>query len=293
MPELPEVETVKRGLAPALEGASVRALHLHREGLRFPFPPNLALLAAGRRIISVARRAKYLLIELEGGQTLISHLGMSGSWRVEEVRPNAPLPPKLKHDHAVLLLERSAAAEQNGQNFRVSYNDPRRFGFLLAAETAALSSHPLLVNLGIEPLGNALSGAFLQAAFKGKKAPLKTALLNQNIIAGLGNIYVCEALWRARLSPVRAAGSLAASGQKAAAAAADLAQSIRSVLEDALASGGSHLRNYTQTDGSLGYFQHSFQVYGRAGEACRRCGELIENKTIGGRSSFYCGACQK
>lgn len=295
MPELPEVETVKRGLAPVLEGALIREAQLRRSGLRFPFPPNLAAILRGRSIQSVSRRAKYLLIGLEGGQTLISHLGMSGSWRVEPAlgqgggreanNLQAAETPPLKHDHLALYLEQREAV------FRVSYNDPRRFGFLMLADNAAVEDYPMLACLGIEPLGNALSGAFLRQAFAGKKAPLKSALLNQRIIAGLGNIYVCEALWRAELSPFRPAGDLAA--DTAAAQAENLAAAIRSVLEDALQSGGSHLRNYRQTDGSLGYFQHQFQVYGREGEACRRCGAAILRRIISGRSSFYCENCQK
>jgi len=334
MPELPEVETVKRGLAPVMEGGQIVAAQLLGPGLRYPFPPHLAAALKGRRIIAVRRRAKFLLIELSGGQTLISHLGMSGSWRIEAVQ-SAALPPAAelrKHDHVILLVRRPAGESGAGSGagsgiggaggvrsgdsagggktakdnskmpsgsapagglWRIIYNDPRRFGFLLLAATEQLPQNPLLADLGVEPLGNEFSAAYLQEAFKGRKTPLKAALLDQHIIAGLGNIYSCESLWRAQLSPFRAAGSLGESGAAAAQMAAELAQGVRSVLEDALAAGGSHLRNYVQTNGSLGGFQHNFQVYGRAGKPCRRCGAVIENKPIAGRSSFYCGNCQK
>jgi len=336
VPELPEVETVRRGLAPVMEGGEIVAAQLLRPGLRYPFPPHLAEALKGRRIIAVRRRAKFLLIELSGGRTLISHLGMSGSWRIEAAQ-SVVLPPAAelrKHDHVILLVKRPAGesgagrdagggigdaggvrsgdpagggktAEDNsrmppgsgsapaGSLWRIIYNDPRRFGFLLPADSAQLPQNPLLADLGVEPLGNEFSAAYLQEALKGRKTPLKAALLDQHIIAGLGNIYSCESLWRAQLSPFRAAGSLGESGAAAAQMAANLAQSVRSVLEDALAAGGSHLRNYVQTNGSLGGFQHNFQVYGRAGKPCRRCGALIEKKPIAGRSSFYCGNCQK
>lgn len=320
MPELPEVEIIRRGLAPVLEGGAFDKVILRRSGLRFPFPQNLAEKLQDRRVISVRRRAKYLLIDLEDGQTLISHLGMSGSWRAEQVKhgEQADFTP-LKHDHVILHLRRrqaaggadarhgerarscgapaaaaDIAAAERGENYaRIAYNDPRRFGFLLLTESDTAEQHPLLAKLGVEPLSNALSGSFLQQAFIGKKAPLKSALLNQHIIAGLGNIYVCEALWRARLSPWRAAADLSGESGFAMEAAADLSAAIRSVLEDALQSGGSHLRNYRQTDGSLGYFQHKFQVYGREGEPCRRCAALIKRRISGGRSGFYCEKCQE
>jgi len=386
MPELPEVETVRRGLAPVLEGAVIRKVELRRSGLRLPFPPGLAADLCGRSVLAVGRRAKYLLIELSGGQTLISHLGMSGAWRIEEeplpqqpalpagqageapacsgaepaengrrqeaaggadaaVRPatggtyesgragarrpaeKAPAadkaalpaaPAVLKHDHVIVHIGRftpalrpaaagarafvanAAAAAGNPaaapalvQAFRISYNDPRRFGFLTLAASATLPGHPLLARLGIEPLGNRLDGAFLQQVFAGKKAPLKAVLLDQHIIAGLGNIYVCEALWRARLSPLRPAADLVRRGRRAAEEAASLAAAIRSVLAEALQSGGSHLRNYVKVDGTFGLFQHQFQVYGREGEACRRCGAPVKRQLMSGRSSFYCAQCQK
>jgi len=287
MPELPEVETVRRGLAPVMDGALIADAQLFGPGLRYPFPPHLAEMLKGKRVIAVRRRAKFLLIELSGGETLISHLGMSGSWRIEALGAAAPPEPR-KHDHVILTVKSAS-----GALFRIIYNDPRRFGFLLPAETDRLAQNPLLADLGVEPLGNEFSAAFLQEAFKGKKTLLKAALLDQHIIAGLGNIYGCEALWRAELSPFREAGSLGEAEGAAEQMAAKLAQAVRSVLEDALAAGGSHLRNYAKTDGSLGGFQHNFQVYGRAGKPCRRCGALIEKKPIAGRSTFYCGNCQK
>lgn len=293
MPELPEVETVRRGLQPVMEGAVFEKLVFNRPGLRFPFPENLNARLQGQKIISLGRRAKYLLIEFEDGASLISHLGMSGSYRIEpDMRVAAHNPgednfhyPRSKnttHDHIVMHV----LSEHYGQR-QVIYNDPRRFGFLLLAEAGELAEHASLKDLGIEPTGNSLSGPVLAQLFKGKKITLKAALLDQKLIAGLGNIYVCEALWRAGLSPLRAAGEVAADPHLAEL----LATCIRDVIADAIVAGGSSLRDHRQADGTLGYFQHSFAVYDREGEPCRRCGAPVQRIVQNGRSSFYCAAC--
>lgn len=293
MPELPEVETVRRGLQPVMEGAIVEKLVLNRPNLRFPFAENLGERLQGQKIVSLGRRAKYLLIEFEDGASLISHLGMSGSYRIEpDLRGNSenhadenfhyPKSKNIAHDHVVMHLQTA----QYGMR-QVIYNDPRRFGFLLLAESGELEEHASLKNLGIEPTGNSLSGPVLSALFQGKKISLKAALLDQHLIAGLGNIYVCEALWRAQLSPLRPAGDIAADPHLAEL----LATCIRNVIADAIEAGGSSLRDHRQADGTLGYFQHSFAVYDREGQACRRCGATVQRIVQNGRSTFYCAAC--
>jgi len=278
MPELPEVETVRRGLARALLGARISAVETRRAGLRYPFPENLGDSVKGKIITGLERRAKYLLMILEDETILISHLGMSGSWRVEEVGQGADQPQK--HDHLIIKVA------QKQKILRLIYHDPRRFGFILLTAQSALDHHPMLRDLGIEPLSNAFSSSMLEAAFKGKKTPLKSALLDQRIIAGLGNIYVCEALWQAQLSPYLAAGGVAGD------AFDRLVHAIRDVLIRALDSGGSTLRDYAHIDGTSGYFQHQFHVYGREDMPCPRCGAPILRKTQSGRSTFYCAACQ-
>lgn len=290
MPELPEVETVRRGLAPVLEGARIAAVHLGRPALRYPFPEGFAERLAGRRVITLGRRSKYLLWEIEDGASLLCHLGMSGSFRIEGGEA-ASVPGAFalarsrdsRHDHVRFEME---------SGVQVIYNDPRRFGFMDLVPADGLASYPLFAHLGIEPLGNELSGPWLAAAFKGKRTPLKAALLDQRIIAGLGNIYVAEALWRAGLSPERLAGTLAEPGM--AAKADRLAVAIREVLTEAIAVGGSTLRDHAQADGTLGYFQHSFRVYDRAGEPCRTpgCAGVIHRTVQSGRSSFWCASCQ-
>lgn len=297
MPELPEVETVRRGLQPVMEGAVVEKLVLNRPDLRFPFPENLNERLQGQKIVSLGRRAKYLLIEFEDGASLISHLGMSGSYRIEpDLRISAPEQaqeqaddgfhyPRSKnpaHDHVVFHVQ----SEIYGPR-QVIYNDPRRFGFLLLCGPGGLADHPSLKDLGIEPTGNSLSGAVLASLFKGKKTVLKAALLDQRLIAGLGNIYVCEALWRTGLSPLRAAAEVAEDPKLAEA----LATSIREVIAEAIVAGGSSLRDHRQADGTLGYFQHSFAVYDREGEPCRRCGAPVQRIVQNGRSTFFCAAC--
>jgi len=297
MPELPEVETVRRGLQPHLEGALIERVELRRPDLRFPFPQRLAERLEGRRVTSVDRRAKYLVIRLDDGAALISHLGMSGSWRIE-MGGGAVVPGEFHyerskaeaHDHVVLHLLTAA-----GQRGRIVFNDPRRFGFLLIAEKDGLDAHPSLAGLGIEPTGNRLDGEYLSGLLRGKKTSIKAALLDQRLVAGLGNIYVCEALWRARLSPRRMAGSIAGPPGKPGVRAERLAAAIREVIMDAIAAGGSSLRDYMQADGSLGYFQHSFSVYDREGEPCQRpgCGGTVERIVQSGRSTFFCPRCQR
>jgi formamidopyrimidine-DNA glycosylase len=294
MPELPEVETVRRGLAPILVGARVRRVELRRPDLRFPFPENFAARLEGRRIVGLKRRAKYLIAPLDDGAALIAHLGMSGAFRIEleEEGPAEPLGafalPRSKnpaHDHVVLHLEGA----------RVIYNDPRRFGFMALTLEAELDSHPFFVDLGVEPLSNHFDAEILARLFEGKKTSLKAALLDQKLIAGLGNIYVCEALHRSGLSPMRPADDLVKPNGSPRKSAEKLARAIRDVLEEAVAAGGSSLRDHRQADGSLGYFQHQFRVYGRTDEACatRSCGGTITRQTQNGRSTFFCPKCQK
>lgn len=289
MPELPEVETVRRGLAPALVGAAISRVDLRRADLRFPFPKGFSKRLAGRRIVDLRRRAKYLVADLDDGNSLVMHLGMSGSFRIDDDAPGRFHHPRGKsaaHDHVVFHLE-------NGR--RVTFNDPRRFGYMLLVATKDLGAHKLLTGLGVEPLSDALDAAYLARAFAARKAPAKAALLDQRLVAGLGNIYVCEALHRAHISPLRAAGTLVAASGKPAPALARLPQAIKDVLEEALAAGGSSLRDHRQADGSLGYFQHSFRVYDREGAACPtpRCKGTIARVVQSGRSTFLCPRCQK
>lgn len=296
MPELPEVETVRRGLQPFMEGGRVAHIEQRRPDLRFPFPERFSQRLEAARVDAVSRRAKYLLIHFDNGHSLISHLGMSGSYRIETEPDAARTPGQFhrdrskaqKHDHVVFHLEMDS-----GDTSRIVYNDPRRFGFMLLSETAALESHPMLADLGVEPTGNSLDGALLSKMFSGRQTPLKAALLDQKLIAGLGNIYVCEALWRAGLSPRRLAGSITRSDGRTGARAERLADAVRSVIADAIEAGGSSLRDYVHTDGSLGYFQHSFATYDREGEPCTRCKTEIERIVQSGRSTFFCPSCQR
>ena len=289
MPELPEVETVMRGLAPALVGARIERVEQRRANLRFAFPERFIERLEGRRVEALTRRAKYILASLDSGETLILHLGMSGSFRIEEASPGLFLHKRSKlaaHDHVVLHVS-------GGR--RVTYNDPRRFGFMLLATTSQLGAHPLFADLGVEPLGGGLDAAALARRLAGKTAPLKAALLDQTVIAGLGNIYVCEALHRARLSPLRAAGSIVGARGAPKAGARRLAAAIPAILEEAIRAGGSTLRDHQGADGALGYFQHAFAVYGKEGAACPRpgCRGTITRIVQSGRSTFYCPACQK
>lgn len=291
MPELPEVETVRLGLEAAMAGARLIAIEQRRPDLRFPFPERFTERLTGRRVEALRRRAKYLIIDLDGAEVLVMHLGMSGSFRIEQAASGnrcAPMPgvaaKNSQHDHVTFDLSTGA---------RIVYNDPRRFGFMQLIPRPEFSAHPLFKNIGIEPLGDELDGAALARLFAGKTNSLKAALLDQSLIAGLGNIYVCEALHRAGLSPRRAAGSLARKDDGPSARATLLARVIREVLEEAVAAGGSSLRNHRKTDGALGYFQHSFRVYGREQEPCARCGGVVRRIIQSGRATFYCGGCQR
>ena len=295
MPELPEVETVKRGLAPSMEGEMIARLELRRVDLRFPFPGDFADRVSGRRILALSRRAKYLLIDLDDGMTVISHLGMSGSFRIEEgadiVTPGAfhvPRSKDEKHDHVVFHLETAKGP------LRIIYNDPRRFGFMDLMARNDLDLYPAFRDLGPEPVGNALSAQTLAKRFADKKQPLKSALLDQKNIAGLGNIYVCEALWRARLSPLAPAASLVTPTGRPTKKLELLVDSIRTVIAEAILAGGSSLRDHIQTDGTLGYFQHSFCVYDCEGQGCARddCSGTVRRMVQAGRSTFYCDVCQ-
>lgn len=295
MPELPEVETVRRGLAPVMEGARITRLELRRPDLRFPLPDRFSERVEGRRIIGLGRRAKYLLIDLEEGASILSHLGMSGSFRIEQ-EGQSDTPGQFhherskdgKHDHVVFHLQRPEGA------VRILYNDPRRFGFMDLFERARMDEHPSFRGLGPEPLGNTLEAAYLAARFKGKGQPLKSALLDQKVIAGLGNIYVCEALWRSGLSPERAAGTLVSEKGAPKRSLVQLVEAIRAVIAEAIEAGGSSLRDHIKTDGSLGYFQHSFAVYDQEGEPCRRpgCTGHVQRLVQAGRSTFHCSSCQ-
>lgn len=293
MPELPEVETVRRGLAPVMVGATLDRVEQRRVDLRFPFPQDFSERLEGRRVVALDRRAKYLLCRLDDGAILVMHLGMSGSFRIERddaaetpgrfLHPRAPAGP---HDHVVFHLS---------GGMRIVYNDPRRFGFMLLVADDALAAHPLFARLGIEPLSDALDGAALATGFAKRAAPLKAALLDQTLIAGLGNIYVCEALHRAGLSPRRAAGTLARRDGAPTARAKKLAWVIKEVLLEAVAAGGSSLRDHRQADGTLGYFQHSFRVYDREDEPCPKltCPGVVQRIVQSGRSTFFCPVCQR
>lgn len=286
MPELPEVETVRRGLAPAMEGARIARADIRREGLRWPFPAGLAGRLEGARVLRLGRRSKYLLADLDSGETMLLHLGMSGRMTVSGLaaahvpgRFHRAHPLPQKHDHVILHMDNGA---------RIAFNDARRFGALDLRESSTIASHPLLSRLGPEPLGNEFDGPYLAGQFKGRKAPVKALLLDQRIIAGLGNIYACEALFRAGIRPTHAAGRIAARRVDALVAA------IREVLQEAIEAGGSSLRDHRRADGELGYFQHSFAVYDRAGEACKApgCSGTVRRIIQSGRSSYYCPACQ-
>lgn len=293
MPELPEVETVRRGLAPVMEGAIVERLEVRRPDLRWPFPDRFAARMKGRRIERLRRRAKYLLADLDRDETLIMHLGMSGSFRVllgnEESSPGEFLYPRSSasiHDHVVFHLAPRAT---------VTFNDPRRFGAMLLSDTARLADHALFKGLGPEPLSEELDAAALAAACAGRKTSLKAALLDQRIVAGLGNIYVSEALHLSHLSPKKAAGVLADRKGAPTDAAKRLVPAIKKVITAAIEAGGSSLRDHRKTDGELGMFQHRFRVYDRAGVKCptRGCAGKIKAFVQNGRSTYYCPVCQR
>ncbi len=288
MPELPEVETVRRGLAPVMERARFERVRTARADLRFAFPKDFSRRLEGATVDALGRRGKYLTAGLSTGETLIMHLGMSGRFTVSaaggEARPGAfydVAATNPAHDHVEFVLD-----GPDGRA-RVIYNDPRRFGFMDLAPTADLASCRHFDGMGPEPLSNEFSATGLSAALKGRASPIKAALLDQSVIAGLGNIYVCEALFRAGVSPRRKAASVAG------ARAGRLAPAIREVLTEAIEAGGSSLKDFAASDGSLGYFQHRFCVYDRAGEGCAACGAPIRRIVQSGRSTFYCGVCQR
>ncbi|MDA5194635.1 bifunctional DNA-formamidopyrimidine glycosylase/DNA-(apurinic or apyrimidinic site) lyase [Govanella unica] len=279
MPELPEVETVARGIAPALVGRRIARVLQRRADLRIPFPAGFPERLTGRRIDAVRRRAKYLLWDLDDGQTVLVHLGMSGSFHV--LTGGAALPDEFgPHAHVVI--------ETEGGD-RLIYNDPRRFGLMTVYDPGAALLSPWLKNLGPEPLGNEFSAEGLSVALDGRRSSIKAALLDQAVVAGLGNIYVAEALFRARISPRRAAYTVAG------ARAERLAPAIRDVLREAIESGGSSLKDFVHSDGTLGYFQHRFHVYDRTGQPCVTpgCGATVQRIVQSGRSTFFCGQCQR
>ena len=298
MPELPEVETVRRGLAPVMEGARIVRVEQRRANLRTPFPQHFVERLEGTTVTALGRRAKYLLADLSSSEVLIAHLGMSGSFRIrggeDEAVPGVFHHGRDKaaaHDHVVFHLE----GPHLPTGATVTYNDPRRFGFMDLVPRADLAAHPSIAGLGIEPLGNELDGDLLGKLFAGKATPLKSALLDQKLIAGLGNIYVCEALWRAKLDPRREAGTTVTAKGGASASLVTLAEAIRAVLGEAIEAGGSSLRDHRQANGELGYFQHAFAVYDREGEPCPRpaCDGVVERVVQSGRSTFFCPRCQR
>lgn len=278
MPELPEVETVRRGLVPVLEGRTLARVETRRPDLRIAFPPRFAERLTGRRVRKLTRRAKYILAELDDGEILLMHLGMSGRFHVDLARTNSV--GSGAHDHVLFETDKGA---------RVIYSDHRRFGLMTLIAPDDVASHKLLKGLGPEPLSADFSAAYLQGALKDKKTPIKAALLDQRVVAGLGNIYVCEALYRAHVSPKRLARSLKPAEIKL------LVSSARAVLDDAIKAGGSTLRDYRRADGELGYFQHRFRVYDREGEPCltRGCKGRVKRIVQAGRSTFYCPVCQR
>jgi len=283
MPELPEVETVRRGLAPVMEGNKIARADVNRPDLRWPFPDRMAARLSGAKVLGLRRRSKYILADLDTDETLLIHLGMSGRMLISghtvgDFHRAHPAPAK--HDHVVLHM---------ADDVRITFNDPRRFGAMDLMPTSGCADHWLMRDLGPEPLGNAFNEEYLAAKLAAKNTPIKTALLDQRILSGLGNIYVCEVLFRAGINPTRKAGKISAKrvGQ--------MVPIIRDVLQEAIASGGSSLKDFRQTDGELGYFQHGFQVYDRAGETCvtPSCKKTISRIVQSGRSTFYCAQCQR
>lgn len=293
MPELPEVETVRRGLQPAMEGAAILHAEARRGDLRFPFQADFAARLTGQTVTALTRRAKYLLAELSSGDVLLMHLGMSGSFRVVDgggaATPGAFHQPRhddRAHDHVLFRMSSGAT---------VIFNDPRRFGYMKIFAGDAISDETFLKGLGPEPLGNAFDAAMLARSCAGKATSLKAALLDQRVVAGLGNIYVCEALFDARLSPKRSAATLATRSGAPTDHATRLVAAIRAVLNAAIGAGGSSLRDHRQTSGELGYFQHRFKVYDREAEPCRTdgCSGTVRRFVQNGRSTFWCPKCQK
>jgi formamidopyrimidine-DNA glycosylase len=291
MPELPEVETVRRGLQQAMEGERIAKVEVRRGDLRWPLSKTFAQRLKGKTVIGIGRRAKYLLADLSSGDVLVMHLGMSGSFHVTREQDKHlgryyhERAKRVAHDHVVFHM---------GSGTRVTFNDPRRFGSMKLVARDKLDNEPLVKGLGPEPLGNEFDAAMLARACRGKKTSLKAALLDQRIVAGLGNIYVCEALYRARLSPKRLASTIADRKGAPNDRAERLVEAIKAVLHEAIKAGGSSLRDHRRTDGDLGMFQHTFRVYDREGEPCPTpgCGGTVKRIVQNGRSTFYCPACQ-
>lgn len=298
MPELPEVETVRRGLEPVLVGRCIRRVDLARKDLRRPFPPHFAERLQGRTVTSLARRGKYLLARLDSGETWLIHLGMSGRFTIIPPTGKPRVPGEFyyeapanagsrgPHDHVIIDLE---------GGYRLVFTDPRRFGVMDLIAAGGEEAHPLIADLGVEPLGNEMNAETLAKAFRGKKAPLKAALSDQKLIAGLGNIYACEALFRAGLSPFKPAASLVTKAGAPRAGLERLVKAIREVLSEAIEVGGSTLRDYADTNGAPGGFQALFRVYDREGEPCPRpgCNGTIKRQVQSGRSTYYCQRCQR
>jgi formamidopyrimidine-DNA glycosylase len=272
MPELPEVETIKSGLAPLIEGAVIANVICNRKDLRYPLPDKFAARLKGRKIEKLSRRSKYLLLGLDNGKTLVVHLGMSG-----KLLHHKKSAPAAKHDHIIVELKDGSV---------LVFNDPRRFGMMDIVNTANMSEHKIFSHLGPEPLTAEFDGKYLADALKGRKTPIKLAIMAAEIVVGVGNIYASESLFRAHIMPTRSAGSLSCKQYEA------LAEAIKQVLEDAIKAGGSTLKDYVTSSGDSGYFQHSFRVYGRDGQPCVECHALIAKKTMSGRSTYYCSACQ-
>jgi formamidopyrimidine-DNA glycosylase len=293
MPELPEVETVRSGLEPVLRGRRFLRVEQRRKNLRFPLPEKFAERLTGRKVLRLDRRAKYILVHLDDGEVLAIHLGMTGRFSVRHQGKSAQLGDytyehgdDTKHDHLVFAMSGGAV---------VTYNDARRFGYMTLMHGADIAQDAFFRGLGVEPLSDALNPAFLAAKAQGRKTDLKAFLMDQRIVAGLGNIYVCEALFRAGLSPFKGAATLATTSGRPTAAAGRLVDRIKAVLADAIRAGGSTLRDYRQANGEIGSFQKAFGVYGREGEPCikPRCRGTVRRKTQGGRSTFYCPTCQR
>ena len=294
MPELPEVETVRRGLEPVLVGNAFARVEQRRPNLRFPLPKDFGLRLSGRRIEALDRRAKYLLARLDDGEVLVMHLGMTGSFSIDHANGEGEAPGRFahpqadapKHEHVVFHFRDGA---------QVRYSDARRFGLMDLIRADTLDSHKLFKGLGVEPLSSGFTAAWLAARLKGKATSIKAALVDQRLIAGLGNIYASEALFRARISPLKLAGSLATKSGKPTPKTEALVAAIKAVLEDAIRAGGSSLRDYSQADGSLGRFQHRFKVYDREGKKCQTkgCSGTVRRIVQGGRSTFYCPTCQR
>jgi formamidopyrimidine-DNA glycosylase len=272
MPELPEVETICRGLRQEVLGSSFTVCEVNRSGLRVPFPINLEQSLVGKKILEIARRAKYILVHLSGGMSLIIHLGMSGKILIENDKR-----PCTKHDHLVLHLD-------NGKV--ITLNDPRRFGLVELISTKAILNHQLFATLGPEPLGDEFTDKYLEKTLKNKKLPVKLALMDNSVVVGVGNIYCSESLFRSKISPLRSANSLSSSEMKI------LVANIKETLQDAINAGGSSLRDYQHVNGDIGRFQHNFLVYGREGKDCKNCADKIVRIVQGGRSTFYCPSCQ-